>query len=716
MPFLDKTGLAHLWNHIVARLNGKAEKSDLDNLEASLTEQITNIDLSAYETKTNASSKLTEAKTYTDTKTSGLASTSTVDTKISTHNTSTSAHNDIREVLAAVKEDVDTFFNNADLTASAKDTLKEIQDYITSDATAAAEMTASLNNKSEKGHKHEIVDVNGLQTALDDKAASTHTHSNASLGQGYGDCYTTGSATEKVVDIYGYNLENGGVVSVKFIYSVPASAKININGKGAKEIYYKGSAITNDIIKSNDTATFVYDGLRYHLISIDRWHNDIVDLQANDGKVNQRVASANSNYPLLLAKNFQEEDCIGQVYFDSGVYLNPYYNKIYADISGTASGLSSTLDITHGGTGATDVSTARINLGLDGSITLGSVEITLPYGNNWSDVVYGNGKFVAVAENSSVAIYSTNGITWTETTMPTSAQWKSVVYGDGKFIAIAYGTDIAAYSADGINWTETKMPSSTNWQTAAFGNGTFIAIAFSSFRAAYSTDGINWIGTDMPSSATWYCASFGNNTFVAVANSNGIAAYSADGITWVNTIMPSSASWLDVTFGNGKFVAIASSNIMAAYSTDGITWESGYMPASTTWSRVAFGNGVFVAIANNSTSTAYSTDGINWIDAEMVLTRNWRCFTYGCGKFMAIPYGDTDATISTDGITWSTSAQVLRDVNDADITQTVKSALGISGASTSGADVDNAILITVEDIDTICGASIQYANLSEGAF
>jgi hypothetical protein len=29
MPFLDKTGLAHLWEHIVARLNTKADKAEI---------------------------------------------------------------------------------------------------------------------------------------------------------------------------------------------------------------------------------------------------------------------------------------------------------------------------------------------------------------------------------------------------------------------------------------------------------------------------------------------------------------------------------------------------------------------------------------------------------------------------------------------------------------------------------------------------------------
>ena len=133
-----------------------------------------------------------------------------ITTAVSTHNSSTSAHSDIRATLAEVKEDVDAFFKDATISAAAKDTLKEIQDYITSDVAAAAEMTASINNKSDKGHKHtksditdfdhnhddryytetevdnllkgksdtghkhEIGDVNGLQTALDGKAPSSH--------------------------------------------------------------------------------------------------------------------------------------------------------------------------------------------------------------------------------------------------------------------------------------------------------------------------------------------------------------------------------------------------------------------------------------------------------------------------------------------------------------------------------------------------------------
>ena len=55
---------------------------------------------------------------------------------------------DNAEVIAAVKEDVDAFFKDADLTENAKDTLKELQSYIASDETAASEMLASIQQNS----------------------------------------------------------------------------------------------------------------------------------------------------------------------------------------------------------------------------------------------------------------------------------------------------------------------------------------------------------------------------------------------------------------------------------------------------------------------------------------------------------------------------------------------------------------------------------------
>lgn len=99
------------------------------------------------------------------------------------------------------------------------------------------------------------------------------TYSNASLGQGYATCTTAEATTAKVGTLSSYSLSTGGIVAVKFTYAVPASSTLNINSKGAKNIYYRGAAITAGIINAGDTATFIYDGTNYHLLSVDIYSN-----------------------------------------------------------------------------------------------------------------------------------------------------------------------------------------------------------------------------------------------------------------------------------------------------------------------------------------------------------------------------------------------------------------------------------------------------------
>ena len=104
------------------------------------------------------------------------------------------------------------------------------------------------------------------------------TYSNASLGSGYATCSTAAATVAKVCTLSSYTLTVGGIVSVKFTYDVPANATLNINTRGAKNIVYRGKNITADVIKASDIATFIYDGTQYHLLSIDRWQDDIKNM------------------------------------------------------------------------------------------------------------------------------------------------------------------------------------------------------------------------------------------------------------------------------------------------------------------------------------------------------------------------------------------------------------------------------------------------------
>ena len=141
-------------------------------------------------------------------------------------------------------------------------------------------------------------------------------------------------------------------------------------------------------------------------------------------------------------------------------------------------------------------------------------ETTLPLSKYWTSVAYGNGRFVAVADNSNSTAYSIDGVTWMEATLPLFVTWTSVAYGNGKFVAIAYGNK-AAYSADGITWTVATLPLSQNWKSVVYGNGKFVAVASDNRnKAAYSADGITWTVATLPLSVTWTSVAYGNGKFV----------------------------------------------------------------------------------------------------------------------------------------------------------------------------------------------------------
>ena len=269
----------------------------------------------------------------------------------------------------------------------------------------------------------------------------------------------------------------------------------------------------------------------------------------------------------------------------------------------------------------------------------------MPISESWYSVCYGNGKFVAVANNTNISVYSTDGISWTQGTMPSNPYWYSVCYGNNKFIAVSYNSNIMAYSADGISWTQSTMPSSENWRSVCYGNGKYVAVVGGyggSNIMAYSTDGISWTQGNMPSNATWISVCYGNGKYVAIAtNNSNIMAYSTDGINWTQGNMPISENWSSVCYGNGKYVAVAngSSNIMA-YSTDGISWTQGTMPSSQNWIEVCYGNGKYVAVANDSNIMAYSADGINWTQGNMPIWEYWGSVCYGNEKFVAVSPSD----------------------------------------------------------------------------
>ena len=138
-----------------------------------------------------------------------MATTAVVDSKISSHNTSTSAHSDIRGLISDLSTKVSNFLDVDDATTDQlsevltminnnKGTLESlttskinvsaiVDNLTTSDSskvlsakqgvalkTLIDALDAAVDGKAAEGHGHAIADVSGLQGALDGKANSSH--------------------------------------------------------------------------------------------------------------------------------------------------------------------------------------------------------------------------------------------------------------------------------------------------------------------------------------------------------------------------------------------------------------------------------------------------------------------------------------------------------------------------------------------------------------
>lgn len=321
------------------------------------------------------------------------------------------------------------------------------------------------------------------------------------------------------------------------------------------------------------------------------------------------------------------------------------------------------------------------------SIVLSSKRIYMP-NYSYHSICYGDGKFVAAPFNSNVAVYSTDGINWTQTTLPVVGSWYSIAYGNDKFVAASNDGKIV-YSADGITWTQANTLSINSiWLSIIYADNKFVVVGncdSNDNNAAYSTDGINWTLTSTSFSGTCYSITYGDGKFVSVGT-RGTAAYSTDGINWTQTTLPifaDTANKMSVTYGGGMFVVAgyhldSSANLIessVAYSTDGINWTKASPPVSGNWAAIAYGADKFVIVGRNGAPIIYSSDGITWYETTNPDIRTYSVI-YAANKFVAV--GDNGSIKwSNDGIAWKNSINVLCTVSGTDVTSQVKESLGL---------------------------------------
>lgn len=83
----------------------------------------------------------------------------------------------------------------------------------------------------------------------------------------YGTCSTAAATAAKTVALTGFALVTGARIVVKFTATnTAANPTLNVNGTGAKAIFYRNAAISAGYLAANRVYEFVYDGTNYVLI------------------------------------------------------------------------------------------------------------------------------------------------------------------------------------------------------------------------------------------------------------------------------------------------------------------------------------------------------------------------------------------------------------------------------------------------------------------
>lgn len=83
----------------------------------------------------------------------------------------------------------------------------------------------------------------------------------------YGECSTAAATAAKTVACTGWILVKGSAITVKFtVTNTAANPTLNVNGTGAKPIYYRGAAISAGYLAAGRTYLFVYNGAQFDMV------------------------------------------------------------------------------------------------------------------------------------------------------------------------------------------------------------------------------------------------------------------------------------------------------------------------------------------------------------------------------------------------------------------------------------------------------------------
>lgn len=262
-----------------------------------------------------------------------------------------------------------------------------------------------------------------------------------------------------------------------------------------------------------------------------------------------------------------------------------------------------------------------------------------PNNNTWTDITYGNGIFVAIANSNVVTpnkiATSIDGRNWTLRTVPVQSNWVALTYGNGLFVAVAddsLDANRVLISSNGIDWTAISVPLFA-WTDVAYGNGLFVAVANggpTTERIMTSRDGISWtLNISNLLTISLNTVIFGNNEFIAT--SSNIIYGSSDGINWSTKFVVSPDVITSGLYGNEKYIFTTSGNAIYETVVNSNSLIRKNVNIANFSGKLYYANGLY--FLTNTNGLWVSEDNINW---NRRLTSSINGVVYGNGVFAAI--------------------------------------------------------------------------------
>lgn len=277
---------------------------------------------------------------------------------------------------------------------------------------------------------------------------------------------------------------------------------------------------------------------------------------------------------------------------------------------------------------------------------------------SWQCVAYGNGKWVKVSSEGTVA-FSSNGTTWTESTVP-AGRYYCVEYANSKWFIggdDGAGTGVILTSSNGTTWSLVNTGAIPGlWRGISYAGSS----GGLDYWLAVGDDGTNQILRSNDNGATWIpvaenggfwqsVASDGEGNLVAVATFGAYRFASSNdyGGSWTLIAGPQASYWNDVTWTGTSFVAVSYDGAkQIATSPDGATWTLRDSPALSpaSFSAVAYGDGFLLAVSDGSSDFIVSDDdGATWeLYGDATPQSGWFGLGYGNGYFLAVALNGTN--------------------------------------------------------------------------